>query len=344
MCINMATKMSNKHLYTILLNANKYYTPDIFLALVHISTEIKDKNGNERFLIQVGDDKRNTLIRLLNEHTNINRQTIVHCLEEIEALEILSYVEELSGWELTDMIGMLQEGYTEIRDIMLQEEFSTYKLREKKLLLYMCHLLSTKNANEFRRFQGVDFVINTVKKDSMWRKILRTKSAYYAKYTVSKFLTKVEGKIENISEEKRKVEYKYYNSKQFIFYCNAAVELKKKYDNIEWIKIKYADELDMIKQYAKNFGLTGENLTLNKMYQLAHTLGSITSWIIKEQICTIIMKKYKAIEKHKSREDIKSLPAYAASVIRGFLEDYRRHKDGKEQINNYDNDIEPLAI
>ena len=342
----MATKMSNNHLYTIILNANKYNTPDIFIALVHISTEIKDKEGKERFLLQVGDAEKNTLVRLLREHTNINRQTIINCLNELEELGILRYVHELQGWELLDMINMLQEGYTEIRDVMLSEEFSTYKLREKKLLLYMCHLLNTKGATNFSKFNNADFIINTNNKDGVWRKILRTKSVYYAKYAINKFFAKIQGKniIEDISEDRRKKEYKFFNCKQFIFYCNATPELKRKLNNEEWIKIKYANELEMIKQYAKNFELNGEKFTLHKMYQLAHTLGSITSWIAKERICVLIMKKYKAIEIYNSRENISSLPAYTAAVIRAFFKEYKNFKEGREQVDLDKDDMEPVAI
>lgn len=330
----MATKMSNKHLYTILLNANKYYTPDIYVALVHISVEIKDKDKNERFLIQTGDNKRTSLIKVLSNHLNINRQTIVNCLSEIEGLGILMYNEELFGWELIDMISMLQEGYTEIKDILLEDDFSSYKLREKKLLLYMCHLSGTKGFNDFNKFKGVDFIININRKDSMWRKILRTNSSYYAKYTINKFLAKVNDKIDDLSIERRKREFKPLTITQFIFYCNAPT-LKQRYEDDIWIKIKYVNELEMIKQYARETEVT---LSKQKMYQLAHGIGVIHSWIIKEYVCRCIIKKYIAIQKYKSREDIKSLPAYTATIIKYVIEEYSLMKKGQ------DIDIDSLEI
>lgn len=324
----MATKMSNKHLYTILLNANRYYTPDIYIALVHISVEVKDTNKDSRFVIQIGDSKKSSLINVLCEHTAINRQTIVHCVEELEKLEILKYSDELLGWELVDMINMLESGYTPIRDILLKEEFKTYKLREKKLLMYMCHLLSTNKSEEFRNLKGSDFVINVNDKDNteiltMWRQILNTKSKYYAASVMNEFLEKINC-LTNITEEKRKKDFRPKKIKRFVFYCNVDSELKRNYNEDDWISIKYARELEMIHQYISNTGIT---LTKQKIYQIAHGIGSISSWIIKEFVCRKIINKYIAIQIHKSRDDIKSLPAYLSAMIKNIIVEFKNPKN-----------------
>ena len=52
----MATKIFNEHIYNIIENSNKYHTPDVYVALVHIASEIKDQDKKIRFVIQTGDN------------------------------------------------------------------------------------------------------------------------------------------------------------------------------------------------------------------------------------------------------------------------------------------------
>lgn len=341
----MATKISNNHLYTILLNAKKYHTPDVYVSLVHISVQVSDTDNNSRFIIQTGNDKKRTLVKVIKNFLNINRQTIINCLSEIEDLGLLVYNETLNAWELKEMINMLKEGYTSLNSILLEDFFKNLKLREKKLLLYMCHLLGTKDYKKFSNINQADFVINLTKKDSMWKKIISKSdsvySLYYTRTVIEKFLTKMGDKIDNLSEEKRKVDFRPKEITQFIFYFNSNVSSKKYDENIS-IELKYARELEMIRSYIKT---TEINLSKDKVYQLAHGIGSLGSWVLKEYVTRSIIKKYIAIQKHKSRVDIKSLPAYVAAVVKEVTKDLINFQKAQEnRLNAINTNISKLAF
>ncbi|MBP3915033.1 hypothetical protein [Clostridium sp.] len=335
----MATKLTNSSLYNIILNANRYYTPDVYLNLIHLSSEFKLKEGNKKvFLIQTGEEDKNTLVRVIKEHTGLNRQTITNCLEEIQELGLISYNHEVDGFELLgmDKIGCLSSisseendesvklaGYTNLRDFFLTKEFSNLKLREKKLLMYMSHLADSISGKKFSKFQPADFVINVLNEASVWRKILRTSSKYYAKYVIEAFIVKVPQYIEDKTEEIRKTVLKPKSRLEYMFYVNS-IKIKEKFVISTAMEIKYGKELYLINEYVQSFGIS---VSEQHKYQLAHSVGCLSNWDIKDLVIKEIMKKFKAEQVYKSRERIKSIPAYTASVIKNVISIYRTPKE-----------------
>ena len=339
----MATKISNNHLYKILNDAKKYYTPDVFLVLVNISTQVADTNGIDRFIIQTGNDKKRTLIKVLCNFLSINRQTIVNCLNEIESLGLLEYNNNINAWELVEMVDFLKKGYTPLNESLLSAEFTNLKLREKKLYLYMTHLKASKGSEKFSSINEVDFVANLNEKNSMWRKILsKSSKPYYAKYSFQKFLTKMKNFIENKTEDIREKDFRPKEIKDKIFYFNA-IKFKNsnnKYNEI--FEISYKNELAMIRSYLRYNDVT---LSIEKIYQIAHSIGTLSSWQLKEYIARSIVKKYIAIQKYGTREDIKSLPAYIAAIIKTLINNYNEFIKGKDlELDSIKTNIELLAF
>ena len=56
--------------------------------------------------------------------------------------------------------------------------------------------------------------------------------------------------------------------------------------------------------------------------------------VLKERITQLIINKYRAIQIHKSRENIKSLPAYAAAVVRSVVNEFKAFKSRMSSDNN----------
>lgn len=335
----MATKIYNNHLYNLIYNANRYYTIDVYLALVHISVQFKDENDKSHFLIQTGDSRRKSLISVLNNFLDIERQTIVNCLGEIESLGLLVYSENYDGWEISDMGEMFKrkdeledpelklDGYTNLKDILLSDEFKTLRLREKKLLLYMCHLQDTKGANKFAAIYKCDIVINVLNEKSIWRKILRTKSKYYALSVIKEFKEKLKNSIEDVSKKCKGSKFKPKTILKFMFYFN--VPKIKKNEKVDlWTKQRYFKEIQLIEEY---MGILDVTLPEKKKYQLAHSIGCL-KWELKELVVRNIINKYRSVQVHKDSKDISSLPAFTAAVIKRIKEEYNAYLDSKKVI------------
>jgi hypothetical protein len=59
---------------------------------------------------------------------------------------------------------------------------------------------------------------------------------------------------------------------------------------------------------------------------LVRAIANLKEWFLKERITQLIVNKYRAIQIHKSRENIKSLPAYAVAVVRSVVNEYKNFK------------------
>lgn len=316
----MATKMANGNLYNIVLKAKKYHTPDVFIALTYLSSQVKDINKKEHLILQTGTEKLAALVKTVENFTKINRQTVANCINEIINLGLLEYNSTLSAWELLNSIdNMLKDGYTLLHEILFSDFFKTLKLREKKLLMYMLHLSCSKNSTKYKNVTGTDFIININNEDSMWNKIVTSSkyrtAVYFVKYTLEKFINKLKANniIQDLTDDKRDRDFRPSSYKQFLFYFNAP-ELKKKESAVdELTEKKSATEIEIIKVYCEDYNV---DLTTKQTYQLAHAISGLTSWKLKDFITRTIMNKFRAIQIHKSRENIKSLPAYVAAIIR----------------------------
>lgn len=330
----MATKIVNSSLYKIIFDANRYHTPDVYINLVHISSEMKSEDKKTKaFIIQTGSDDKNSLVRVLKEHTGNNRQTISNCISEIQTLGLLEYSYEFEGWELLGMDKITSllavenddelpkeeqirpEGYTKLREFLLSYNFSKLKLREKKLLLYMCHLQDSVSGKKFRNFQPSDFVINIYKSSSIWRKILRTENKYYARDKVEEFLKNASEYIDDNSEEVRKTVYKPKNIIKYFFYATSSV-IKAKFNIPIAMEIKYRKELQLINEAAYSYNVSLED---NQKLQIAHSIGALSNWNFKDYIVRLMMRKFLSIQKYNPNDKISSIPNYLAAVVKSSL-------------------------
>ena len=74
----MATKLYNSHLATIIKNSSACYILDTYIALAHISSEIKDK-----FIIQTYDDTKSDLINLVKKYVPATYKTFSNCIDNL---------------------------------------------------------------------------------------------------------------------------------------------------------------------------------------------------------------------------------------------------------------------
>ncbi|MGL5244112.1 MAG: hypothetical protein ACRC7R_02875, partial [Sarcina sp.] len=146
----MATKMYNSHLSTIINKCKQYFILDVYIALVHIASEI-----DSLYLIQVFDDAKNALIKAVMKYINVKRHTIKNCVDKLIDIDILTFNKEYNGWVLNHMENMHKEktydehnpngskkftGYTKIRAFFLSEKFNNMKAREKRIVIYLAQL------------------------------------------------------------------------------------------------------------------------------------------------------------------------------------------------------------
>ena len=74
-------------------------------------------------------------------------------------------------------------------------------------------------------------------------------------------------------------------------------------------------------------------LTKKLVMHLVRAIANLKEWFLKERITQLIVNKYRAIQIHKSRENIKSLPAYAAAVVRSVVNEYKSFKKNHDLHN-----------
>lgn len=337
----MATKMYNSHLSKILYECNEYYILDTYISLVHISSEV-----NGKYIIQNYSDAKSDLISLIrNKFVKTSYKTIYNCLNTLIEKKIIYYDETLGAWILSDMEKMNLSshnkesvddnsfsGYTKIRSFFFTDEFGKMKAREKRLLVYMAELNDSKSA-EFHN----GFSMNLLKPGSVWLKVLKTRCKYYAKYTIEKLLSKYSDIFEDKTEQLREKDYSPIRNRRFkfSFTCPSLDTRKLEDESIELVKLTNPNEYKMIMDKLRFAEVT---LSKKLIMHLIRSVANIKEWFIKERVVQLIVNKYRAIQVHHSRENIKSLPAYAAAVVRAVVNEYNSFRDSikKEKINKYE--------
>lgn len=342
----MATKVSNYHIETIMNNSKSYNIFDIYIALAHISSEVDGK-----FIIQTFSDNKADLINLANKYVNLSYRTIHNNITELTELDILEYKPELSAWILVDMEKMVQSvneapsvnernkfmGFTTIREFFITSEFHEMKSSEKRCLVYMAQLCDSKASMVYN-----EFVMNLYKSNSSWFKVLKTKSKYYARTTITKMLNRYNNMFINKSDELREKDIAPKSISLFKFSFSCSAISKKEDDNTQYdlVKLLNAKEFELVKQK-----ITFSNITLTKkqIMHIVRAISNIKQWHIKERVAQIIVNKYVAIQIHKSRENIKSLPAYLVGVVKAVVTEYMEFKNHITTMKQ-DNTFDDLSI
>lgn len=319
----MATKMYNSHL-SLLISCNEYYILDTYINLVNISSEI-----NGKYLIQTFTDKKSDLINILRKTLKVSYKTIFNCIDKLISIDILEYDKVLDAWIIKDMENMTKSkndmseehiqktGYTNIRKFFFTEDFTFMKAREKRLLIYMSQLKDSKKA-----IFHSGFVMNLVKPNSAWLKVLKTKSKYYAKYTIEKMFEKYSELFNDKSPIVREKDYAPDRIKnfKFSFDCNVINEKTNEDTYIDLVIGANPREYDLIMDKVHFADVT---LSKKLIMHLIRSISNLKEWVLKERVIQLIVNKYRAIQIHKSRENIKSLPAYAAAVVKSVIAEYK---------------------
>lgn len=325
----MATKLSNEHLSIIMDKCKEYYIFDTYIALAHVSSDV-----NGRYLIQTFSDSKADIVNIVKRHVNAAYKTIYNCLDKLIELNILTFDSSLNAWVLIEMEKMTSSntsslGYTNIRNFFLTSLFSKMKARIKRLVIYMSQLADSKSSNFHKSFS-----MNLLKKNSPWLKVLRTTNVYYARTTINQILEKYSSLFEDHSEEIRKNTLASKNVTEFKFSIKCpSISNKQDKDNtkenLELVKIHNIKEYNLIKERIK---FSNINLSSIQIMHLLRSISNIKEWFIKERVIGIIINKYIAIQIHKSRENIKSLPSYAAAVVKAVVEEYKEFKEHTKTI------------
>ncbi|MGL5150989.1 MAG: hypothetical protein ACRC7N_10515 [Clostridium sp.] len=324
----MATKLSNSHIDTIIEKSKSYNILDTYIVLSHISSEV-----NGKFLIQTYGDNKSDLIAQLKRYMSNSYKTLYNNLNELIELNILNYNEELSSWMLVDMENMVKKkeglsvsesanfkGYTKIREFFLSDIFHTMKSTEKRCVVYLAKLFDSKASSSYD-----GFIMNLIKPNSKWFSVIRTKSKYYAKYIVEKMLSKYSNIFTNQSEELRENDFapKRISNFKFSFKCDP-IEKKDKED-MQYNLIKACNEREF-KLVSSRIAFAKVTLSKTQVMHIVRGISTIKEWSQKERVTQIIVNKYRAIQIHKSREEIKSLQAYLVAVIRSVMEEFTTFK------------------
>lgn len=348
----MSTKLSNDHINKISANCKEYKILDVYIILAHISSEVK----SGKYLIQSYSDKKSDLINIVNKYCpKTSYKTIYNCIEKLESMDILVYDELLSAWSLKNMENMtkskdeaetLEErktltGYTNIRKFFLTDDFFNMKAREKRVIIYICQLLDSKASKNYENIS-----INLFRLNSSWFKILKTKCKYYAKNTIENMLKKYKHIFNDFSPISREKDIapKTITNFKFTFTCESLSNKNNEEDMLELIKLKNPKEYALVKDKVEFAKIT---LSKQKIMHIVRAISTIREWFLKERVTQLIVNKYIAIQIHHSRENIKSLPAYSAAVVKAVVNEYNEFKEqfnkniSNSHINNYyDNYIE----
>ena len=175
--------------------------------------------------------------------------------------------------------------------------------------------------------------MNLLKNNSGWMKVLKTKSKYYAKYTINKMLTEYAEIFKYNSETERLKDLSPKRNTNFMFYfeCNTINTRVLEDDYIELVKLNNQAEYNLVMEKIKFAEIT---LTKKLVMHLVRAIANLKEWFLKERITQLIINKYRAIQIHKSRENIKSQPAYAAAVVKSVVNEYKEFKDRMSSDNN----------
>ena len=373
----MATKLYNSHLSKIIFECNEYYILDTYISLVAISSEVNSKYLIQTFTSSKADlialVRRNLNVSYKTVFNCVNKliEKSILAFDNILDSWILVNMENMTKTkdnlksdlnskdylDLTDVTGdekcgltsvtryeesgltaakRYEEpgltGYTHIRNFFFTPEFRNMKAREKRLMIYMSQLSDSK-ASKFHD----GFSMNLLKLNSSWMKVLKTKCKYYAKYTIDKMLIKYSEIFKNNSETERLKDLSPKKNTNFKFYFEcAAINTKTQEDDyIELVKINNPREYNLVMEKVKFAEIT---LTKKLVMHLVRAVANLKEWFLKERITQLIINKYRAIQIHKSRENIKSLPAYAATVVRSVVNEYRNFKTNivLQNVRNYE--------
>jgi hypothetical protein len=219
-------------------------------------------------------------------------------------------------------------GYTHIRNFFFTPEFRNMKAREKRLMIYMSQLCDSK-ASKFHD----GFSMNLLKNNSDWMKVLKTTSKYYAKYTINKMLTNYSEIFKDNSNDMRLKDLSPKRNTNFKFYfeCTTINTKVQEDDYIELVKLNNINEYNLVMEKIKFAEIT---LTKKQVMHLVRAIANLKEWFLKERIVQLIINKYRAIQIHKSRENIKSLPAYAAAVVKSVVHEFKAFKNRMSSDNN----------
>lgn len=329
----MATKLNNNHLSTIMENCKEYYIFDTYIALAYISSNIDGK-----YLIQTFTENKSDIINAVKKYVDVAYKTVSNCIDKLITLNILEFSLSLNAWVLIDMEKMTElksdyikeekiKGYTKIRSFLLTKEFLKMKFRVKRLIIYMLQLLDSKASKLYK-----DFTLNLLKNNSSWMKVLRTTNKYYARETINYIVEKYSSFFEDKSDEIRKntLAPNKIISFKFCLKLKKINDIKKGKEVLEDIKKYNLREYNLIKQRMKYFNI---NLSSVEIVNLIRSVSTLNEWFIKERVIQIILNKYIAIQIHKSREKIKSLPAYASAVVKAVIQEYKESKECKANID-----------
>ena len=328
----MSTKLSNEHIRRISHECKEYKILDVYIILAHISSEVK----SGKYLIQSYSNKRSDLINIVHKYCpKTAYKTISNCIDKLESMNILIYDESLCAWSLKNMENMtkskadaetLEEketftGYTNIRKFFLTDEFFNMKAREKRIVIYICQLLDSKASKNYKNIS-----INLLKYNNSWLKILKTKCKYYAKNTIENMLEKYRDIFNDFSSEARDKDIapKQITNFKFSFACDSLNNKNTEDDMLELIKLKNPKEYTLVKERVEFAHIT---LSKQKVMHLVRSISTIKEWFLKERVVQLIINKYIAIQIHHSRENIKSLPAYAAAVVKAVVAEYKEFKE-----------------
>ena len=320
----MATKMYNSHLSEI-MKCNEYYILDTYINLVDISSEV-----NGKYIIQTFTDNISDLINLVLKKLSVSYKTVYNCIQRLIALQILIYDSILECWSLKDMENMTKSkdelnfdekvtatGYTTIREFFFTPQFAKMKAREKRLIIFMTQLKDSKKSKYYDVFS-----INLLKPGSVWMKVLKTKLKYYARATIVSMLDKYSFIFEDNSDKYRETDIAPSKIKSFKFFfgCSAVSKNTDEDTYIDLVLTNNPKEYQLIKDKASFAEVT---LTKKLMMHLVRSIANLKEWFLKERVVQLIINKYRAIQIYKSREKIKSLPAYSAAVVKSVVDEYK---------------------
>ena len=330
----MATKLSNEHIEIIMSKSKSYNIFDTYIALAHISREV-----NKKYYIQTFSNNKADIVNEVKKYINVSYKTIYNNIDELISLGILEYNYDFSSWTLVGMENMIKpktsadedsinlKGFTKIRDFFFKSQFQNMKAREKRLVIFLAQLCDSKAAKSYSEFK-----MNLFNPKSRWMDILKTKCKYYAKNTVEHMLNKYSDIFKDNSKELRNKDLapKKVSRFKFSFKCNALKETNNTDEQYELIEIYNSKELNLIKEKA-DFA----EVTLNKkqIIHLVRAISTLKQWFLKERVVQIIINKYRAIQIHKSRDPINSLPAYVTAVVKAVFNEFSIFKNNHKSLS-----------
>lgn len=198
----MANKIYNGILEKLLMKCKHYRNIDLMFALVDLSIQVKDKEGSYKFIVPCYRDSAHGIWNEVNlKYPNlINKTTVNDCVKELKELNIIKYNETENGFEIIDMGKMLDKrdkGYTTLRNFFFTDEFVKMPYVEKKVFIYMIHLMDKKGvAHVFKQDYGVDIICNLNnyrsnynKEEMNWMTICNTENIYYVKRILDSLAT-----------------------------------------------------------------------------------------------------------------------------------------------------------